>query len=59
MRATYSINGRKISKKDLVKLIGKEQVDSYTKDAKKTFIEDPNISYSVFICRGMLNIGLS
>jgi hypothetical protein len=59
MKTTYSIDNKRISRKALTELIGKEQVDRLTKEAKETFLEDPLIENDIFIGKGMLTIRFS
>ena len=57
MKTTYALDNKKISKKALTELIGKERVDRLTKEAKETFFEDPLIELDFFLgSAGMLTI---
>ena len=41
MKTTYYRNGKKISKAEAIKWLGKERFESRVKEAKETFMADP------------------
>lgn len=55
-KATYYLGYKKISKEELIKLIGKDKVDKYTESAWENTLEDPNVQNDYPISQGMLTI---
>lgn len=55
-RTTYLLDGKKISKKELIELIGKDKVEKLTEKAWEMFMEDPYIQNDYFISKGILTI---
>lgn len=41
MRVRIELKGSKITKKEAIKMIGKERLDQRIKDAKECYIDDP------------------
>lgn len=56
MKTTYTLNGKKITKKALKELIGDERVTRATKEALELLREDPLIDNSLWTGHGMLRI---
>ena len=56
MRTSYYLNGKRISKKDLVSLITKHEVDLLTTDAKRLFMCEPNIELSYRTIAGVVTV---
>lgn len=57
MKTKFYLDGKKVSKKSLVEMFGKEAIDRRIKEAKETFWIDPNIENSWFMgYAGMLTI---
>ena len=56
MRTTIKLDGKRISKKKAIELLGKETVDKYIKEAKKDFMEDPYQLNAWWVGYGMLEI---
>ena len=55
MRTTYRLNGKKITKKELCMLLGKEYVERVTEACKRDYLSDPLICLDVYTRAGMLN----
>lgn len=57
MKTKFYLDGKKVSKKSLVEMFGKESIDRRIKEAKETFRMDPNIENSWFMgSAGMLTV---
>ena len=60
MRTTFYLNGKRISKKALTELIGKEWLNKIIKEDKEIFMEDPYTAlYSFLGSYGMLLVVFS
>lgn len=59
MRTTYTLDGKRISKKMLNDLIGEKLVTSATRDAWCTHLEDPQIENTIWVGYGILKISFS
>lgn len=55
-RMKFYLNNKKITKKALVEMLGKERLDRLIAEAKQLYMEDPYIDNSVFIGNGLLKI---
>ena len=56
MKTKFYLDGRKITRKAVAELVGKERLTEMLKEAKKCFFEDPLEQISYYIGRGMLTI---
>ena len=58
MKTKFYLNNRKVSKKAMTEQFGKEAIDKKIKEAKETFMIEPNIWYghSWWMGSGMLTI---
>lgn len=56
MRTNMMLDGKKISKKKACEVLGKECVETFIKEAKESFYEDPYQELSWWTGRGMLVI---
>ena len=54
MKTKFYLNGKKVSKKALVEMFGKEAIDRRIKEAKETFMMDPNIENSWWMGYGFM-----
>ncbi len=56
MKTTLYLNGKKVTRKQIVELIGKDSLDRRIKDATETFREDPLIENDFMVPGGILTI---
>ena len=57
MKTIFRLNGRKITRKAVIEMTGREYFDRLMKTAGETFREDPEISNDFSLgSKGMLNI---
>ena len=54
MRTKFYLDGKRITRKALVEMIGADRVNRYVKEAKEWFMEDPTEEQSWFIGYGFL-----
>lgn len=56
MKTTYTIDTKRISKKDLIKKIGAERTKRMTEESWARQLEEPNEAHHYWIGYGMLEI---
>lgn len=56
VRTTYRLGGKKIAKKELCMLLGKEYVERVTEAYKRGYLSDILICLDVYTRAGMLNL---
>ena len=56
MTTKLYLDGKKTTQKVVKKLIGEERLKRMLKDAKETFMEDPDVQNDFFLGRQMLTI---
>ena len=57
MKTTLYLDGKKVSKKAVVTLIGEERLKQLLREAEETFMEDPLIQNDYFLgASGMLTV---
>ena len=57
MRTTLYLNGKKVSKKAVVSIIGEDRLERILREAEETFLEDPLIQNDFFLgADGMLTV---
>ena len=52
----FEVNGKKVERNELVKMIGEKMVKKFESEAIETHNEDPYILIQYFIGKGMLTI---
>ena len=56
MKTKFYLDGRKITRKAVAELVGKERLLQMVQEAKEAVFEDPLIETDFFIGKGMLTI---
>ena len=56
MKAEFYLDGKKISRKSIVEMVGKSRFEKMVMAAKETYTEDPLIENDFYIGKGMLTI---
>ena len=56
MKTSFYLNGKKISKKQVIEKVGEERLKRMLKQAKEEFKNDPYVDNSWFVGNGMLSI---
>ena len=41
MRAIFYLNGKKVSRKSMIEMVGEERLKRYIEEAREAFLEDP------------------
>ena len=57
MKTIFYLDGKKTTRKAVKELIGEERLGGMLREARETFMEDPEIQNDFFLGRQMLTIG--
>ena len=57
MKTIFYLDGKKTTRKAVKELIGEERLGRMLREARETFMEDPEIQNDFFLGRQMLTIG--
>ena len=56
MKTIFYLDGKKTTRKAVIELIGEERLGRMLREARETFMEDPEIQNDFFLGRQMLTI---